>query len=191
MNDSTSRFIEDADGNVVQIGAFLLGNDNAMPTSSTTEVNLRWLKDNVSGRFYPITSRSYILGGIGRGSSREVLDFSNYIANKYEGTYKLVTMGNHVKYYVLEVNIKTGTLSNGDNIITNALPVTYYPQKHLVFTGSIDPDNTSKTTIYLSATDGRIHCYVDARHEIQTEPKFALVPVLTATKVVGIAPFIE
>lgn len=191
MEDSTKRFIEDHNGNVIEVGKMALSSNNPMPIASTSDVNLRWLKDNVSGRFYPITSRSFILGGIGRGSSREIIDFVTYINSKYEGVFKLVTMAGHVKYYVLDLTIKTGTFAPGDNILTNPIPVIYYPQKHLVFESNISPDETSKITVYLSATDGRVHCFIDPRYEVLVDPGFGLNPILYAKQVTGVAAFIE
>lgn len=192
MQDYTKKFIEDSDGNVIRINNMPLSTANPMPRADSSDVNLRWLKDDISGKFYPMTSKSFIIGGIGRGSSKEILDFSSYIDFKCDGgIFKLVTMGGHIKYYVLNLALTSGVFAAGDNILTNPLPVAYYPQKDMVFTSNITPDETSKSTTYLSSTDGRIHCFIDPRYEILTEPKFAQIPILTARQVTGVAAYIE
>lgn len=191
MGDSIDRYITDEEGNVIAIGTYSLGTEAPAPLASGAEVNLRWLKDNVSGRFYPIITKSVLIGGVGRGSSRTVIDFTNYMNNNYTGSFKLIAIGDHIKYFTLNAEKKTGTLQPGDNIITNAVPVNYYPQKDLVFRASITEDTTSRVTVYLSATDGRVHCFVDPKYIISMDPTLTKTPVLTATKITGLASYLE
>lgn len=191
MSDSIDRFIMDEEGNVVDVGVYSLGAADPIPLANGAEVNLRWAKDNLSGKFYPITSKSYIIGGIGRGSSREVIDFGNYINANFSGSFKLISIGDHIKYFVLNVDRKTGVLQGGDNILVNALPVNYYPQKDLIFRSSISPDTTSRITVYLGAADGIVHCFVDPINSITLDPGLISTPVLSANNVTGLAVYLE
>lgn len=193
MGDSTERFIEDEGGNVIEVKPYVLGKDIPIPLSSDVgdTVNRKFLKDNISGKFYPITFRSAILGGIGRGSSRDVIDFATYIHTNYEGVFKRTTMGNHLKYFTLSLTRKSGTLQVGDNILANNIPVTYMPEKDLVFRSMISPDTASRYTVYLSATDGRVHCFVKPLYEVMMDPMFALNPILKANEITGVAAYIE
>lgn len=191
INDSDDRYIMDSDGNVTSIGTYAIGGEPPSPTTVSTEINLKWLKDDISGKFYPITSRAFILGGIGRGSSKLITNFTNYISDNYEGIFNLIVIGDHIKYFNVKLKRKNGTLQAGDNILSNALPVNYYPQKHLVFRSSISPDTTSFFTLYLSSVDGRLHCFIDPRYQISIDPNLELSAILTAKEITGIAAFIE
>lgn len=153
-------------------------------------VNLKWLKDKASNKFYPIITRDCLIGGIGRGSKREVLDFSSYINTDYTGEFTLKIMAGHVKYYSIDISKIEGVFSPGDNILTGPIPVSYYPTIDLVFTSSINPDTTSKISVYLSSSDGRLHLYINNRYTITNNP-LTITPLITANNVTGVAPIIE
>lgn len=191
MEDTTSRYMEDADGNVIAIDKFPIGRAAPMPIADGAKQYFKYMKDGVSGKFYPYTTRSAIQGGIGRGSSREILDFGTYINDKFTGSFTRIIMGDHLKYYMLSLTKTAGNLLVGDNTLINQLPVTYMPPKDLVFRSTISPDKTSRYSIYLSATDGRVHCFIKPTYNIITDPDFALVPVLEANTITAFAAFIE
>lgn len=158
--------------------------------SSTPSINRKYLKDNLSNKFYPIITRDCLVGGIGRGSNRTVVDLSGYLKNGYSGEFTLKIMGDHIHYYSINITKDSGVFNSGENIISDAIPVIYYPSTDLVFTGSISPDTTSKISLYISSVDGKIRLYVNDRKIISNNP-LTITSNITANTVTGIAATIQ
>ena len=88
------RYIWDKDGNVISLGQFDINDSTItpiappeMPEGTMYESYLRYLKDDISPKTYPITTKRCIMGGISRGSTREIIDLSSFISEAYEGSF--------------------------------------------------------------------------------------------------------
>lgn len=154
------KYLWDADGNIICLGQFSINDSSIVPLAppdipaGTYDTYLRYLKDDISPKTYPITTKSCIMGGVGRGSTREVNDLSGFISDGYTGSISLINIGDHIKYYTISIKKTSGLFSDGENVLSRNLPIQYRPIYPLVLKGFISKDNIvdmiNKYTIYIA-----------------------------------------
>jgi hypothetical protein len=81
----------------------------------------------------------------------------------------MYTINDYIKYYYLDIVYEEGTLTEGDNIISEALPVTDIPENDIVFRTYVDEDSSCRYTLFLNSSDGKIHCIVIPLYEVSIE----------------------
>lgn len=177
------KYIWDKDGNIICLGQYSI-NDNTicplgppdMPEGTVYDTYLRYLKDDISPKVYPITTKSCIMGGVGRGSTREVIDLSSFITNGYDGSINLINIGDHIKYYTIKIRKLSGVFTAGENVLSGSLPMQYRPAYPLVLKGylgkNIDGGNNStiadtfnKYVPYI-AINGVLRLIINPRYEV-------------------------
>lgn len=170
------KYIWDSDGNIICLGQFSIHDTSIVPIAppempgSSGDIYLRYLKDNISPKTYPITTKSCIMGGISRGSTREVIDLSNFISADYTGNINLINIADHIKYYTINIKKVSGRFTDGENVLTRNLPIQYRPIYPLVLKGFISKDNgpvdmINKYTIYI-AINGVLRLITNPRYDI-------------------------
>ena len=200
------RYIWDKDGNVISLGQFDINDSTItpiappeMPEGTMYESYLRYLKDDISPKTYPITTKRCIMGGISRGSTREIIDLSSFISEAYEGSINLINIGDHIKYLTVVIRKITGNFVDGENVLTRNLPIQYRPTYPLVLKGYLTNtiteaiDTVNKYTVYI-ALNGVLRLLTISQYEVTYNGENQSVitrPLIDSNSITAFAVYVE
>lgn len=200
------RYIWDKDGNVISLGQFDINDSTItpiappeMPEGTMYESYLRYLKDDISPKTYPITTKRCIMGGISRGSTREIIDLSSFISEAYEGSINLINIGDHIKYLTVVIRKITGNFVDGENVLTRNLPIQYRPTYPLVLKGYLTNtiteaiDTVNKYTVYI-ALNGVLRLLTIPQYEVTYNGENQSVttrPLIDSNSITAFALYVE
>lgn len=200
------RYIWDKDGNVISLGQFDINDSTItpiappeMPEGTMYESYLRYLKDDISPKTYPITTKRCIMGGISRGSTREIIDLSSFISEAYEGSINLINIGDHIKYLTVVIRKITGNFVDGENVLTRNLPIQYRPTYPLVLKGYLTNtiteaiDTVNKYTVYI-ALNGVLRLLTIPQYEVTYNGENQSVttrPLIDSNSITAFAVYVE
>lgn len=200
------RYIWDKDGNVISLGQFDINDSTItpiappeMPEGTMYESYLRYLKDDINPKTYPITTKRCIMGGISRGSTREIIDLSSFISEAYEGSINLINIGDHIKYLTVVIRKITGNFVDGENVLTRNLPIQYRPTYPLVLKGYLTNtiteaiDTVNKYTVYI-ALNGVLRLLTIPQYEVTYNGENQSVttrPLIDSNSITAFAVYVE
>ena len=200
------RYIWDKDGNIISLGQFDINDSTitpiappGMPEDTMYESYLRYLKDDISPKTYPITTKRCIMGGISRGSTREIIDLSSFISEAYEGSINLINIGDHIKYLTVVIRKITGNFVDGENVLTRNLPIQYRPTYPLVLKGYLTNtiteaiDTVNKYTVYI-ALNGVLRLLTIPQYEVTYNGENQSVttrPLIDSNSITAFAVYVE
>lgn len=200
------RYIWDKDGNVISLGQFDINDSTItpiappeMPEGTMYESYLRYLKDDISPKTYPITTKRCIMGGISRGSTREIIDLSSFISEAYEGSINIINIGDHIKYLTVVIRKITGNFVDGENVLTRNLPIQYRPTYPLVLKGYLTNtiteaiDTVNKYTVYI-ALNGVLRLLTISQYEVTYNGENQSVitrPLIDSNSITAFAVYVE
>ena len=200
------RYIWDKDGNIISLGQFDINDSTItpiappeMPEDTMYESYLRYLKDDISPKTYPITTKRCIMGGISRGSTREIIDLSSFISEAYEGSINLINIGDHIKYLTVVIRKITGNFVDGENVLTRNLPIQYRPTYPLVLKGYLTNtiteaiDTVNKYTVYI-ALNGVLRLLTIPQYEVTYNGENQSVttrPLIDSNSITAFAVYVE
>lgn len=160
---------------------------------ATASVKIQQLKDDLC-EFYPISCVQAVQGGISNATKVTERDFTPYLKSEFKingNMFKLNEIDEHLRYWEVFIDTNGQALGNGDNVLSNSIPLTYAPEYPIVL--KTLTNSHARCSLFVDG-DGILHCNVVSNMTYERTPDntgMIETPILDVTEMSGITMHIK